>query len=127
MQSPLIVAKWEAGLFSHPDQEFADFIVSGIRDGFRIGFSYSKRTGPGTSKNMRSAGDHPEPIDEYIEGEINTGRIIKLRNELTGVHVSRLGVIPKPHQPGKWRLITDLSSPNGKSVNVGVDPALCSV
>jgi hypothetical protein len=26
-------------------------------------------------------------------------------------------VIPKPHQPGKWRLIVDLSSPEGGSVN----------
>jgi hypothetical protein len=35
------------------------------------------------------------------------------------VHISRVGVIPKP-QPGKWRLIADLSSP----VN---DRELCSV
>lgn len=32
------------------------------------------------------------------------------------VNISQFGVIPKPHQPGKWRLITDLSS-----VNDGVD------
>ena len=43
------------------------------------------------------------------------------------VHVSRFGVIPKPHQKGKWRLITDLSSPKGSSVNDGVCPTLCSV
>ena len=42
-------------------------------------------------------------------------------------HISRFGVIPKPHQPGKWRLITDLSAPEGFSVNDGVDPLLCSV
>jgi hypothetical protein len=28
-----------------------------------------------------------------------------------------IGLIPKPHQPGKWRLIFDLSSPEGGSVN----------
>lgn len=33
------------------------------------------------------------------------------------VHTSRIGVIPKKHQPGKFRLIVDLSSPRGKSVN----------
>ena len=43
------------------------------------------------------------------------------------LHISRIGVIPKPHQPGKWRLITDLSSPKGGSVNDGVFPGLCSV
>lgn len=46
---------------------------------------------------------------------------------MEGVHVSRFGVIPKPHQPGKWRLITDLSSPKGASVNDGISSALCSL
>ena len=36
-------------------------------------------------------------------------------------------MIPKPHQPGKWRLITDLSSPNGTSINDGIDSQLCSL
>ncbi len=31
-------------------------------------------------------------------------------------------VIPKTGQPGKWRLILDLSSPHGLSVNDGIDP-----
>ena len=33
----------------------------------------------------------------------------------------------KKNQQGKWRLITDLSSPQGHSVNDGIDPALCSL
>ena len=41
--------------------------------------------------------------------------------------VSRFGVIPIPHQPGKWRLIVDLSYPKGASVNDGIDPDLCSL
>ena len=36
------------------------------------------------------------------------------------LHVSSFGVIPKKDQPGKWRLIVDLSSPNGSSVNDGL-------
>lgn len=40
------------------------------------------------------------------------------------VQVSRFRVIPKSSQ---WRLILDLSSPCGFSVNDGVDPSLCSV
>ena len=43
------------------------------------------------------------------------------------MHVSRFGLIPKPHQPGKWKLITDLSLPKGASVNDEVDPQLCSL
>ena len=42
-------------------------------------------------------------------------------------HVSPYGVIPKPHQPGRWRLITDLSAPRGSSVNDGIDASLCSL
>ena len=38
------------------------------------------------------------------------------------LHVSSFGVIPKKGQPGKWRLIEDLSSPGGLSVNDGIDP-----
>ena len=34
---------------------------------------------------------------------------------------------PKKHQPGKWRLITDLSFPEGASVIDAIDPALCSL
>ena len=34
--------------------------------------------------------------------------------------MSRFGVIPKRHQPGKWRLILDLSSPAGHNVNDGI-------
>ena len=43
------------------------------------------------------------------------------------VHINRFGVIPKKYQPGKWRLITDLSYPEGTSVNDAIDPALCSL
>ncbi len=43
------------------------------------------------------------------------------------VHTSRIGVIPKKHQPGKYRLIVDLSSPAGRSVNDGIAKEVCSL
>ncbi len=43
------------------------------------------------------------------------------------IHLNSFGVIEKKHQPGKWRLITDLSSPKGSSVNDAIDPALTSL
>ena len=42
------------------------------------------------------------------------------------VQVSRFGVILKM-DPGKWRLILDLLSPKGLSVNDGIDPERCSL
>ena len=44
-----------------------------------------------------------------------------------GVHCSPIGVIPKRHKPNKWRLIVDLSSPGGASVNDGIDKQICSL
>lgn len=38
-----------------------------------------------------------------------------------------MGLIPKPHQPGKFRLIADLSTPVGKSVNDGISRDYCSL
>ena len=79
---------------------------------------------------MLSAKQHPQPIRDYLAKELEAGRVIgPLGRDASGlnIQVSRFGVISKPHQPGKWRLITDQSSPEGASVNDGVDPRLCLV
>ena len=68
-------------------------------------------------------------MDDYLEAE-------KRRQVVLGpfppaavpnVHINRFEVIPKSGRPGKWRLIVDLSHPEGRSVNSGVDPLLCSL
>ena len=48
------------------------------------------------------------------------------RETLPDIHISRFGLIPKK-SPGEWRLIVDLSSPDGRSVNDGVYEHLCSL
>ena len=114
--SPLKWEVWASELSSHPDREYVKFVVDVIRGGFRIGFdrqTHSCRSSPG---NMASARMHPQPIQEYLTRELEAERIVGplAPGDVEGeVHVSRFGVIPKPHQPGKWRLITDLSSPEG--------------
>ena len=45
---------------------------------------------------------------------------------MPGVHVSPLGVIPKSESGKQW-LILDLSSPEGGSVNDGINKELCSL
>ena len=42
-------------------------------------------------------------------------------------HWSPFGIIPKPHQLGKYSLIIDLSVPQGFSINDGVPTELCSL
>lgn len=34
--------------------------------------------------------------------------------------------MPKHHQPGRWRLIVDLSNPAGASFNDRIEPELCT-
>ena len=61
-------------------------------------------------------------VDEYIASKLSKGHLIgplttvQLSNSQS-IHVSRIGIIPKGHNTGKWRLITDLSSPEGQSIN----------
>ena len=122
--TPLQSEVWARELHDHPDEVLVGYIVNGIRQGFRIGFGYLTHSCSGASRNMVS---HPQPIQQYIERERGAGRIIGPLDSGVRVHISRFGVILKPHQPGKWRFITDLSSPEGVSVNDGIDPRLCSV
>ena len=49
------------------------------------------------------------------------------RSSIPDAHISRFGVIPKNHQPNKWRLIIDLSHPASRSVNDGIPKNLCSL
>ena len=55
--------------------------------------------------------------------------VISLAHALPDVHINRIGTIPKKHQLGKWRLITDLSVPEGFSINDAINPRaqLCSL
>ena len=121
---------WEDMLHTHPDREFADIIVNGIREGFRIGFEYRRFGGTLSSdRNMRSALEHPDVVDEYLAEERRRGHVLGPFAQLPAcpLIVSRFGVIPKRGRENKWRLIVDLSSPEGCSVNDGIDPQSCSL
>ncbi len=80
-------------------------------------------------RNCPSARAHPSVISDYIDNERARNRFLGPipPTHLPHVHVSKFGVIPKGHTPGKWRLITDLSSPRGLSINDGIDPVMCSL
>ena len=119
---------WRVNLRDHPDSAFVSYILGGLQQGFRVGFDYTHplRAAP---RNMQSARLHPAVLDDYIQGEQASGRILGpfRPGTLLGLHKNRMGVIPKGHTPGKWRLITDLSFPEGESVNDGIDPIICSL
>ena len=77
---------------------------------------------------MSAAYSNAGIVDKYLKEELECGRLLQVQPPLAGnIHVSKMGVIPKKHQAGKWRLIVDLSSPKGASINDFVDPSLRSL
>ena len=103
------------------------YFLTSISNGFQIRFHGTSLQS--AKKNLVSVATHPEVVEDYLKHELSLGRMsgpypISLCPK---VHVNRFGVIPKSHQPGKWRLITDLSHPQGQSVNDGISSHLCSL
>ena len=123
--TPLHIEAWTAALANHPDAQFRHYIITGLTQGFRIGFN---RACPlrSTYHNMPSAGKQTSVVENYLAKERAAGHLIGPL-AVPSLHVNRFGVIPKGHSPGKWRLITDLSHPPGGSVNDGVNPQHCSL
>ncbi len=120
--TPYVVAEWERLLVAHPDKDFVAYIAHGIR--FRIGADQSLPF-RSASSNMQSAKENAQVIDDYLRAECRV--VGPLAADTPMIHVNRFGVIPKSNQPGKWRLIVDLSHPSGFSVNNGIPRALCSL
>ena len=112
ISTPLVLTRWSEALADHPDKHLKEYLLRGIRHGFRIGCDPQQPLRSATS-NMRSALENPKPVTDYLKNELQEGRIIGpfTKSQTFVTQVSRFGVIPKRHQPGKWRLILDLSFP----------------
>ena len=120
--TPLRLENWVEFLSSHPDQEFASCIHMGLSLGFRIGCSRRKSELLSASRNHPSASANPIVVSDYIQTEREEGRLVgPLDNALCPlVQVSPIGLVPKSHQSGRWRMIVDLSYPPSRSVNDGI-------
>ena len=121
--SPLHPEEFARELSSHPDQQRVTYVLQGLRHGFKLGFQPPLQLKP-ASRNKQSAILHANVIDDYLANEVMLGRVAGPfpSPPLPNLQISSFGVIPKRGQPGKWRLIVDLSSPEGCSVNDGIDP-----
>ena len=123
--SPMRVDKLLQEVLTHPDQSFVTYVLDGLQNGFRVGFNPASVSLKSATQNMPSASLQPSVIDDYLYTELAKGRVASRLSSppFLYLHISRFGVIPKKHQPGKWRLILDLSSPDGHSVNDGIRKA----
>ena len=129
VNTPMVVREWESSLWDHPDRRFVEYLLRGMSQGFHIGFKHDAKECKRAEANMKSAEENPSVVDEYLSKEVGLGRVVVTSEtpEAAHVQINRFGVIPKGHQPGKWRLIVDLSHPRGHSVNDGIEPELCSL
>ena len=101
-----------AALSDHPDTQFIASIIDGMEHGFLIGF---QQPGPlrMAVSNCPSAEADPQVVADYIRKEVTLRRFLgpfTHESVPAGTHLGKFGVIPKGHTPGKWCLITDLSS-----------------
>ena len=128
LSTPLHLPAWKRRLGTHPDKDYVNYILNSIEYGFRVGVD-DTRVFKSAGQNMLSAKQNPQVIEEYLQAEVAKGNILGPFTQETAppVHINRFGVIPKKYQPGKWRLITDLSYPEGHSVNDAINSELCSL
>lgn len=123
IETPVNLATWERAMLNHPDRQLANFIVKGLSEGFRIGYRYGAAKLKKDGKNMPCS--NPQVITEYLQNGQRANRVGKLSEEersTAWIHCSPIGI---ENKPGKWRLIVDLSSPSGRSVNDRIDKELC--
>ena len=123
--SPVNVPVLHRYLSDHPDRNFVNFLNDGFTNGFSIG--YRGFITPGQCRNLLSARQNIEAVSAAISKEVDRGHTIGPFPFLpfTNFHCSPLGAVPK--KDGTHRIILDLSSPRGSSINEGISPDLYSV
>jgi len=128
VRTPLSASAWHLMLQDHPNRPLAQFLMEGICQGFHIGFTKPPEFLKSARSNLEGARQRPQVVDNYLLSEVSIGQVVGpfLPRAVPHVHISRFGVIPKS-QPGKWRLIVDLSHPKGHSVNDSISKSLCSL
>ena len=112
-------------LRDYPFPVIVDYIVQGLRHGFDIGFH-----GPVVStnpRNLRSSIAFRQEITDAIAKEVSRGHTAGPfpSAPFAPFHCSPLGAVPK--KDGSARIILDLSSPRGLSINEGISHDLFSV
>ena len=118
IRSPINIERLEYYLRDHPDRNVVNYVVNGFRNGFDIGFQGEvHETRP---RNLLSALRNPQPVFAAVVKELQRGHTAGpfAVPPLSPLHCSPLGAVPK--KDGSFRIILDLSSPRGDSVNEGI-------
>jgi hypothetical protein len=62
-------------LLVHPDRLQVQYVISGFREGFRIGFHSDSVELKSASSNCLSSAEHSGVINDYLTTEIHAGRV----------------------------------------------------
>ena len=84
--TPLKFTEWEAQLSAHSDPEFSEFILNGVRNGFRVRFNYHSVKLKSHHINFKSAEDQPAMVNFYLQEELALG-CIKITDALPWVQL----------------------------------------
>lgn len=107
-----------------------DYIVSGFRQGFHIGMPSTNTVPVNNQKCIRKPTniENRSVVIDKLNAELVNGRLLGpySQSPLSAATYSPLYAIPKS-EPGKYRLIHDLSKPKGCSVNDNIPNDLKSV
>jgi len=93
---PLDVSNWNKLLADHPNWPLVDFFITGITEGFRIGFKEQSTPLKSAKWNLSCALQYPETVEKYLSEEIALGCVAGPFQEFSipQAYVSRFGVIP---------------------------------
>ena len=119
--TPINIASFAAELVSHPNQEFVSNLIYNLQHGFDIGYTGPQFTS--STSNLSSASSHPHILTNCIITELQAGHMAGpfLHQPLANFRTSPIGAVPKKNSTA-FRMITDLSSPHGSSINDYITP-----
>ncbi len=110
------------GLASHPDQTFANYITRCCTEGVNIGYNSNRKSL--ISDNWPSSEKFRTAVTQSIKRDVHLDRKLGPFQSppSTNFMGSPMGAFEKRRQPGKHRIIHDLSWPPGRSVNDFINP-----
>ena len=129
--TPINIDRLEQELRSHPDREFVNELITGLRYGFDTGIQRLP-TKSYTCKNLLSATRNPEVVSDLLSTEVKNGYVIGPFSEppFEIYRINPLGIAERKYSHKK-RLIVDLSAPHNidthQSLNSLIDKSEYSV
>lgn len=114
--SPYHPEVWQRHLLAAGLQHKYPNIPTDLRAGFDVGIRHIAQTF--APPNRLSLYEHRAKFNKIVQTEFQRGRYVgpvtqaEVESLLGTFHMSPLSIIPKPRQPGKYRIIQNLSSPH---------------